>query len=88
MLLSVSQVSTFLRLEYILFAFRIHFSVQDNVEAREYVDAMCVKHGRWLLDSGTLGTKGNTQVGKLFMCFLLLCLFQALRSFIYTDSFK
>eukprot|EP01032_Pedospumella_encystans_P012227 gene12227-14159_t len=34
----------------------------DNVEAREYVDAMCVKHGRWLLDSGTLGTKGNTQV--------------------------
>ncbi len=32
------------------------------MEAREYVDAMCVKHGRWLLDSGTLGTKGNTQV--------------------------
>jgi len=37
---------------------------QDNVAAREYVDSMCVKHCRWMLDSGTLGTKGNTQVRK------------------------
>eukprot|EP01036_Dinobryon_divergens_P032035 gene32035-41543_t len=33
----------------------------DNVDARRYVDEMCVTHGRWMLDSGTLGTKGNTQ---------------------------
>jgi len=26
------------------------------------VDEQCVVHGKWLLDSGTLGTKGNTQV--------------------------
>jgi molybdopterin/thiamine biosynthesis adenylyltransferase len=32
------------------------------VEARKYVDGQCVQHGKWLLDSGTLGTKGNTQV--------------------------
>ena len=34
----------------------------DNVEARRYVDEQCVSHGCWLIDSGTLGTKGNTQV--------------------------
>eukprot|EP01041_Mallomonas_annulata_P003343 gene3343-6615_t len=34
----------------------------DNVDARRFVDSQCVKHRRWLLDSGTLGTKGNTQV--------------------------
>ena len=27
----------------------------DNVDARRYIDAQCVKYGRWLLDSGTLG---------------------------------
>jgi len=32
------------------------------VDARRYVDQQCVIHGKWLLDSGTLGTKGNTQV--------------------------
>ncbi len=35
---------------------------QDNVEARQYVDSQCVRHGKWLLESGTLGTKGNAQV--------------------------
>jgi molybdopterin/thiamine biosynthesis adenylyltransferase len=35
---------------------------QDNVDARRYVDAQCVTYGKWMVDSGTLGTKGNTQV--------------------------
>ena len=34
----------------------------DNVEARTYVDRKCVFHMKPLLESGTLGTKGNTQV--------------------------
>ncbi len=34
----------------------------DNMPARLYVDAQCVYYGRPLLESGTLGTKGNTQV--------------------------
>ena len=34
----------------------------DNVEARTYVDRRCVFFHKPLLDSGTLGTKGNTQV--------------------------
>ena len=38
----------------------------DNVEARRYVDEQCVSHGCWLIDSGTLGTKGNTQVSFIY----------------------
>jgi ubiquitin-activating enzyme E1 len=34
----------------------------DNVDARLYVDARCVHYGKPLLESGTLGPKGNTQV--------------------------
>lgn len=34
----------------------------DNVEARTYIDRRCVFFHKPLLDSGTLGTKGNTQV--------------------------
>lgn len=34
----------------------------DNVDARKYVDRRCVFYGKALLESGTLGTKGNTQV--------------------------
>ncbi|CAO3643037.1 unnamed protein product [Cunninghamella blakesleeana] len=34
----------------------------DNVEARKYVDRRCVYYRKPLLESGTLGTKGNTQV--------------------------
>lgn len=34
----------------------------DNVQARKYMDGRCVFFGRPLLESGTLGTKGNTQV--------------------------
>jgi ubiquitin-activating enzyme E1 len=33
----------------------------DNVQARLYVDSKCVFHGKTMIDSGTLGTKGNTQ---------------------------
>jgi ubiquitin-activating enzyme E1 len=32
------------------------------VEARKYVDEQCVKYKCWLIDSGTLGTKANSQV--------------------------
>jgi ubiquitin-activating enzyme E1 len=31
----------------------------DNMEARFYVDAQCVKYGKSLLESGTMGTGGN-----------------------------
>ncbi|KAK9450887.1 uncharacterized protein V1518DRAFT_436873 [Limtongia smithiae] len=34
----------------------------DNVDARTYVDRRCVVFQKPLLESGTLGTKGNTQV--------------------------
>ncbi|GBP59539.1 Ubiquitin-activating enzyme E1 1 [Eumeta japonica] len=34
----------------------------DNVDARIYMDRRCVYYRRPLLESGTLGTKGNTQV--------------------------
>ena len=33
----------------------------DNVEARKYVDSKCVLHKKTLLESGTLGSKCNTQ---------------------------
>lgn len=34
----------------------------DNVDARLYMDSRCVFYGLPMLESGTLGTKGNTQV--------------------------
>jgi len=34
----------------------------DNIEARKYVDSRCVYFGLPMLESGTLGTKGNTQI--------------------------
>ncbi|KAJ3165635.1 hypothetical protein HK101_000191 [Irineochytrium annulatum] len=39
----------------------------DNVEARKYVDRRCVYFRKPLLESGTLGTKGNTQVVLPFL---------------------
>lgn len=33
----------------------------DNVDARLYVDSQCVRHKKWMIDSGTLGTKGSVQ---------------------------
>lgn len=34
----------------------------DNVDARKCVDNLCLQYSKHLIDSGTLGTKGNTQV--------------------------
>ncbi|KAF9782726.1 ubiquitin activating enzyme [Thelephora terrestris] len=34
----------------------------DNVAARQYMDRRCIIYEKPLLESGTLGTKGNTQV--------------------------
>lgn len=39
----------------------IVFNALDNIEARLYVDSQCVKYRKPLFESGTLGTKGNTQ---------------------------
>ncbi|KAJ1929637.1 E1 ubiquitin-activating protein [Tieghemiomyces parasiticus] len=39
----------------------------DNVEARRYMDRRCVYYRKPLLESGTLGTKGNTQVVLPFL---------------------
>ncbi|KAJ1898832.1 E1 ubiquitin-activating protein, partial [Kickxella alabastrina] len=39
----------------------------DNVDARRYMDSRCVYHRKPLLESGTLGTKGNTQVVVPFL---------------------
>uniref|UniRef100_A0A671UDF8 Ubiquitin-like modifier-activating enzyme 6 n=1 Tax=Sparus aurata TaxID=8175 RepID=A0A671UDF8_SPAAU len=43
---------------------RLNFVVTalDNVEARRYVDSRCVSNQRALLDSGTMGTKGHTEI--------------------------
>jgi ubiquitin-activating enzyme E1 len=38
------------------------FNALDNVEARTYMDRRCVYYRKPLLESGTLGTKGNVQV--------------------------
>ena len=34
----------------------------DNIDARTYMDRKCVYYRKFLIDSGTLGTMGNTQV--------------------------
>ena len=34
----------------------------DNVAARKYMDGRCIFYEKPLLESGTLGTKGNVQV--------------------------
>lgn len=39
----------------------------DNVKARVYVDSRCVFFQKPMVDSGTLGTKGNTQVVVPFL---------------------
>lgn len=39
----------------------------DNVEARIYMDRRCIYYRKPLLESGTLGTKGNTQVVVPFL---------------------
>lgn len=39
----------------------------DNIDARIYVDRRCVYYQKPLIESGTLGTKGNVQVVKPFI---------------------
>ncbi|KAL1791626.1 ubiquitin-like modifier-activating enzyme 1 Y, partial [Sigmodon hispidus] len=39
----------------------------DNVDARLYMDRRCVYYRKPLLESGTLGTKGNVQVVVPFL---------------------
>lgn len=39
----------------------IIFNALDNLTARLYVDSKCVEYQKPLFESGTLGTKGNTQ---------------------------
>lgn len=34
----------------------------DNVQARQYVDQQCIRHKLFMIDSGTLGMKANSQV--------------------------
>lgn len=34
----------------------------DNVQAREFMDSLCVEYQKFLLESGTLGTKCNVQI--------------------------
>uniref|UniRef100_A0A8C7JJ77 Ubiquitin-like modifier-activating enzyme 6 n=1 Tax=Oncorhynchus kisutch TaxID=8019 RepID=A0A8C7JJ77_ONCKI len=47
-----------------LFYSRLHLVVTalDNVEARRYVDSRSVSNQKALLDSGTMGTKGHTEI--------------------------
>ena len=38
------------------------FGAVDNMKARQYVDEKCVFHKKYLFESGTLGTKCNSQI--------------------------
>jgi ubiquitin-activating enzyme E1 len=40
----------------------IYLNALDNVEARTYMDTQAVKYSKPLIDSGTMGSKGNVQV--------------------------
>jgi ubiquitin-activating enzyme E1 len=37
------------------------FNALDNISARKFMDQQCFNHGLPLFESGTMGTKGNTQ---------------------------
>ena len=43
----------------------------DNVEARLYMDQRCLFYRKPMLESGTLGTKGNTQVRSVLVMMTL-----------------
>lgn len=43
-------------------SFDIIANALDNIEARLYIDQLCVRYDKPLLESGTLGSKGNTQI--------------------------
>ena len=43
----------------------VNLQALDNVEARLYMDGRCLFYQKPLLESGTLGTKGNTQAQQI-----------------------
>lgn len=40
----------------------IYLNALDNVDARTYMDSQAIKYSKPLIDSGTMGSKGNVQV--------------------------
>lgn len=40
----------------------VYLNALDNVDARKYMDLQAIKYSKPLIDSGTLGSKGNVQV--------------------------
>lgn len=40
----------------------IYLNALDNVDARNYMDSQAIKYSKPLIDSGTMGSKGNIQV--------------------------
>jgi ubiquitin-activating enzyme E1 len=40
----------------------IYLNALDNVDARVYMDSIAIKYSKPLIDSGTMGSKGNVQV--------------------------
>lgn len=40
----------------------VYLNALDNVDARTYMDSLAIKYSKPLIDSGTLGSKGNVQV--------------------------
>jgi len=48
----------------------------DNIQARQYVDEQCLKYKTFLLDSGTLGMKANSQVRYIVLYFFLYSCFK------------
>ena len=40
----------------------IYLNALDNIDARMYMDSMAIKYSKPLIDSGTMGSKGNVQI--------------------------
>ena len=40
----------------------IYLNALDNIDARKYMDSQAIKYSKPLIDSGTMGSKGNVQV--------------------------
>jgi len=48
--------------------FDVVITALDSVQARQYVDKQCVNNGIWMIDAGTTGLKGSTQVVVITRC--------------------
>jgi ubiquitin-activating enzyme E1 len=57
----------------------------DNVDARRYIDSRCVRYCTWLIDAGTLGTKGNTQVNIYISIYI--CIYLQMYKYICTQKY-